>query len=168
MITYHLKNHKPKCDFVTNRVELRLKASTKKDLSESLSLSLGFSTNLARFALKRKVNTYENPSPVSKPNSPVNSVVSGLQPFVRRVCGITHYGYALSKLHNQARKTKSTQTRFDVIRSPFVFKKTREQFGLEKHVCTWVVYLNAQEQAHLQSQLSQLRLPGELTCAVTN
>lgn len=141
MIAYDLNKSQLKSHGVTNHAELRFKAWTKKDLYESLNLSLKLGTHLERFLLQRDKTG---------------------------VCGLTHYGYALAKMHNHVGLKPSKASRFDVLRSPFVFKKTREQFGLTQHVCVIKLYLNPQQQAHLQSQLSMLRLPGECTCVFIN
>lgn len=161
MIAYNLKNARNKSQCVTNRAELCFKAWTKKDLHESLNLSLKLGTNLERF-LHHRCNTR-----VFKARS--LNATQDLQGQCKTFkVPLAHYGYALAKIHNKAWFTPSKQTRFDVIRSPFVFKKTREQFGLAKHAISVKLNLNPQEQAHLQSQLSMLRLPGELTCIFTN
>jgi ribosomal protein S10 len=66
----------------------------------------------------------------------------------------------LKNTKNRAKPSRHTR-KFTVIRSPFVFKKTREQFGLTKHGITLKFNLNGHEQNLLIHYLSLLRLPCE-------
>lgn len=67
--------------------------------------------------------------------------------------------------HLELQKVESTSL-FTVIRSPFVYKKTREQFGLNKK--TWRIHLSlsSTQQVRLLQLLTQLKLPAELTIQI--
>lgn len=66
-------------------------------------------------------------------------------------------------INKQVQKTFNSTQLFTVIRSPFVFKKTREQFIKQQLSCTVTIKLHSPIQKQLFIQcLSLLRLPVEL------
>jgi len=71
----------------------------------------------------------------------------------------------LSKVHVELKNTKNTKssTRFTVIRSPFVFKKTREQFTRLHIACTVVLLMSKPQQQFLLQLLTISKFPAELS-----
>lgn len=58
--------------------------------------------------------------------------------------------------------------RFDVIRSPFVYKKTREQFALTPYNVRFGCRLGRSEREHVIRLLAAARLPGALQLQLRN
>lgn len=145
---------------------LRYKSYVKKDLIESIRLSHLFVTQLNKFLICRVSSS------IPQKNESCEKVLNCLSLNQSQKYQTRYYNSrvfvdlaaALAKTlcNSSHQKIKQTTSRFTVIRSPFVFKKTREQFGLKKHVCEIVLNLNQNEQEFLLPLLSQLRLPGEL------
>lgn len=68
--------------------------------------------------------------------------------------------------HNQ-HKTESG-VRFTVIRSPFVFKKSREQFVLTRKTCFVKLALTKTQQHIYAQHLTATKFPSELQCTFVN
>ena len=58
------------------------------------------------------------------------------------------------------------QSVFTVLRSPFVFKKTREQFALKTHVCDLILTQDSKYTPFLLRRLACLTLPCEVQVTV--
>lgn len=115
-----------------NLVVLEFSSFVKKDLEASVDLADKFIHALRRWILAR---SKERPE---------------------------FYDFARSLSWKPAIKASGSINRFTVIRSPFVYKKTREQFGLHKR--TYYIRLNfAKTQKIMFVQwVSQLKMPAEL------
>jgi ribosomal protein S10 len=72
---------------------------------------------------------------------------------------------SLSTVNVQLKNTRYTKsrTRFTVIRSPFVFKKTREQFTRLHTACTVVLPTTKPQQQFLLQLLTTSKFPAELS-----
>jgi hypothetical protein len=80
----------------------------------------------------------------------------------------TRYGRNLIRALRRAPNGLGRAQRFDVIRSPFVYKKTREQFALIPWVGRFGCRLGGSERAHVIRTLGAARLPGELQLHLRN
>lgn len=127
--------------FRKNVVLLTFIAISKKDLIESLRLSIVFFDQLEQWLLTRsseastidEYNKYRSFSELARMLS----------------LGIQHKYCVNHKL-------------FTIIRSPFVFKKTREQFKLSKYKCVVRLELTKNQLEIVIKWVGQLQLPGEV------
>jgi hypothetical protein len=73
--------------------------------------------------------------------------------------------HSLNRVHVQLKNTRHTKssTRFTVIRSPFVFKKTREQFVRLHRACTVALPMAKPQQQYFLQLLTTTKFPAELS-----
>jgi len=141
-------------------VTLQLGAASKESNTTSLNLLSELHLNIAQLIMNNsnsKLNL-ETCKPQQQHNIGHNARHSTCfaQSLVQRY---------VSK-HNQ-RRTNSCQ-RFTVIRSPFVFKKSREQFGLTRKSCFVKLALTKAQQHTYAQHLIATKLPSELQLTFVN
>ena len=120
-------------------VVLEYSSYAEKDIQASVNLTAKFSNALQRWL------HYRNTS-YSKSNA----------------LALWNFANALVECSERYSSPKSMQ-RHTVIRSAFVYKKTREQFGLRKCTYTFRFRLTKLQQNLFVAWISQLKLPAELT-----
>jgi ribosomal protein S10 len=133
-----------------SQLVLRFRSSIKKDVIKSASLTCALISELGGTLNARYNTIYEQKNYVlnrdhqNRAHADFNSALIA----------------ALDISKHQSMVQSSAL--FTVIRSPFVFKKTREQFGLNLYCCDIDLSLSLNQQAFILRSLSQLALPGEL------
>lgn len=119
-------------------VELEYTSFAENDIHASVRLTFRFLNAISRWHLHRDTS-----------RSQINALA-----FWNFACALAkHFGNYGSK---------STQ-RHTVIRSAFVYKKTREQFGLRKRTYTFRFQCTPLQKSLFLPWLSMLKLPAELT-----
>jgi len=121
----------------------------------------GASSNNRRFVIRSGTKKRRQLAPC---DSSVSSITGFL--FKQRSKKGNRGDFALAKSLNCNILTCNAPTlrrmrRYTVIRSAFVYKKTREKFGLLRHVKRLKIHLKTHEQNRLLRYLSLLRLPCE-------
>lgn len=140
---YRVKHPNPSVCTKTTKLMLRFTSPVKNDVLQSVHLTMRFAERLCSLLTTRLSDTTDHPA--------VSELVKNL---------------ATVQVKSQHQHMARSMTRLTVIRSPFVFKKTREQFGLQINTCTLVFQLNKRSQHHLLQWISMFKFPAELkvTC----
>lgn len=140
---------------------LRFESYNPGDAKASHGLALKFFTHSARWLLARRVRSRP---PLNDARSQPRSVKPGPRPAqVRRNVHLGRYGRSLLGALRQPDVGRGHNRRLTVTRSPFVYKKTREQFGLRSTRLTSHLSVDQATLNAMVGVVCRLRLPGELT-----
>ena len=141
----------------TSNLSLSFKSYTLADVNESLSLSCEFVSRLNRFLNWRQKNQKLNSNSHLSPCGPAGESLNLTQPSGKIVRSLNTW-----KSISASRKNQISKRILTVTRSPFVFKKTREQFAFLNHNKLLNLNLSKPACELTLTHLAQLRLPSEL------
>lgn len=135
-------------------LSLRLQGYARKDVEHGLSLLQHHVTHTDCNFVAKLGHTLQNATPASSFTKQKNYDARAL----------TDLQFQQRHIHNASleQQQRRVQKTFTVIRSPFVYKKTREQFGLQKHTKVINLILKRQHVSFICRSLSTLTLPCEL------
>lgn len=140
---------------------LRFESYNPGDATASHRLALKFFTRSARWLLARRVPSRSSLGDVwrqPRRNQPGPSLACP-----RRNVHLGRYGRSLVAGLRQPAHGRGHMRRITVTRSPFVYKKTREQFGLRSVRLTSQLGVGRATMNHMVPTVCRLRLPGEST-----
>jgi ribosomal protein S10 len=127
----------PKLNKKSHLMTLSFTNSINQDLSHSLSLTNEFSARLCRWLIARSH-------------------------FLKKERFFLELALSISSSMPKQVSFSKSKPRFTMTRSPFIFKKTREQFELRRQTRMILLKLNKSQQELILEFLCQSRFPAEL------
>ena len=148
--------NKSKKQMNPGNLSLSFKSYTLADVNESLNLSCEFISRLNRFL------NFRHGDQKRETHLPLSLADAGKSLNLTLPCGKAVRSLNTCQSISASRKNQISKRILTVIRSPFVFKKTREQFAFLTHNKLLNLNLSKPALELTLTHLAQLRLPSEL------